>query len=124
MSADTDRKYDHLLFAGTHGTVVAVDKETGRTVWQTALPNSKYVLVSLLFEDDVLFCGAKGRLFALDPADGRILWTNEMPGLRYGLVYLNTAQSSRPESLMTMLAQHQAQVAASRSSGTAGTAGS
>ena len=115
MTAATDRKYDHLLFAGTHGNVVAIDKASGQTVWQTPLPKSSYQLVVILFEDDTLFCSARGRVFALDPADGRILWTNEMPGLRHGLVFLNTAQSSRPESLMAVLAQHQAQAKAAQS---------
>ncbi len=59
-------------------------------------------------------------MFALDPANGNILWVNEMPGLRYGLVYLNTAQSSQPESLMAVLAQHHAKTRAAQS-GAAGT---
>jgi len=120
MNADSDRKYDHLLFAGTHGNVVAIDKQSGETVWQTALPSSKYMLVSVLFEDDTLFCAAKGRVFALDPANGSLLWTNELPGLRYGLVYLNTAQSSRPESLMAVLAQHQASTRSAQGGAAAG----
>lgn len=124
MSTDTNRKYDHLLFAGTYGNVVAIDKASGQTVWQTALPKAKYMLVAILFEDDMLFCAAKGRIFALDPADGSILWSNEMPGLRYGLVYLSTAQSSRPESLMSALAQHQASARATQSAtGASGTGG-
>lgn len=123
MSADNDRKYDHLLFAGTHGNVIAIDKESGATVWQTALPKSKYQLVAILFEDETLFCATHGRVFALAPDNGRVLWTNELPGLRYGLVYLSTAQSSRPESLMAALAQHQAQMRSASSGGTAGAAG-
>ena len=123
MSPATDRNYDHLLFAGTYGNVVAIDKGSGATVWQTALPKSSYQLVSILFEDDTVFCAAKGRVFALDPANGSLLWTNEMPGLRHGLVYLNTAQSSRPESLMAVLAQHQASARAAQAGG-AGAAGS
>lgn len=39
---DADRKYDHLLFAGTYGNVVAIDKQSGATVWRTALPKSSY----------------------------------------------------------------------------------
>ena len=51
MSADIERKHDHLLFAGTHGHVVAIDKRSGATVWKTQLPKSSYQVVSLLYED-------------------------------------------------------------------------
>ena len=110
MSADTERKHDHLLFAGTHGHVVAIDKESGRTVWQTKLPSSSSQVVSVLYEDELVFCAAKGHVHALDPGNGKIRWTNSLPGLRHGIVVLNTAQGSRPEALMAVLAAHQARM--------------
>ena len=119
MTAPADRSYDHLLFTGTHGHVAALDKASGATVWEASLPKSGYQVVALVFEDDTLFCASGGRVYALDPANGHILWTNEMPGLHSGLVFLTTAQSSHPESLMAVLAAHQAQVR-SRQSGSAG----
>lgn len=120
MSADTDRLHDHLLFAGTHGHVVAIDKAIGRTVWKTKLPSSSYQVVSVLYEDGAVFCAARGRIYALDPDDGRIRWTNDLPGLRLGIVVLNTAQSSRPESLMAVLAAHQAKTRSAQTGGAAG----
>jgi len=120
MSAATDRPHDHLLFAGTHGHVVAIDKASGKTVWKTKLPDSSYQVVSILYEDGSVFCAARGFVYALDPDDGRFLWTNDLPGLRHGIVVLNTAQSSRPESLMAVLAAHQASVRSAQTGGATG----
>ena len=84
-----------LLFAGTHGFVIAIDKHTGETVWETSLPSTGYSVVSILLEDGLLLCASGGRVFALDPEDGRIMWTNHLPMRRKGLVYLATEQSSQ-----------------------------
>lgn len=117
MTAAPERPHDHLLFAGTHGHVVAIDKESGRTVWQTKLPGSSYQIVSILYEDGLVLCAAKGHVHALDPDNGKIRWTNSLPGLRHGTVVLNTAQSSRPESLMAVLAAHQARMRSAQAGG-------
>ncbi|QDV08989.1 Outer membrane protein assembly factor BamB [Planctomycetes bacterium Poly30] len=102
----------HLLFAGTHGHVVAIDKRDGQKVWDTSLPRTGYSVVSILLEDGLLFCASGGRTFALDPEDGRIMWQNEMPGLGKGLVYLATERSCQQGGMMTLAEQATSDAAA------------
>ena len=74
----------NLVFVGIKGTVVAVDRDTGETLWSTALKGSEFVNVTLDAGD--LFAASRGRLYRLDPSTGEIKWCNELPGLGYGLV--------------------------------------
>ena len=98
-----------LLFAGTHGHVVALDKRNGTTVWSTSLPRTGYSVVSIILEDGLLFCASGGRVFALD-----IMWDNQMPGLGAGLVFLATENSARNGG-MSLMAQKAAEDAAAAS---------
>jgi hypothetical protein len=70
-----------LLFVGTHGHVVAVNKFTGKETWRTSLPSTGWSIVALLVEEGVLYAASKGHVFALDPASGAIFWENPLPGL-------------------------------------------
>jgi outer membrane protein assembly factor BamB len=72
------------IFIGIKGTVLAIARETGDTLWRTELKGSDFVNVSLDAGD--LFAASKGRLYRLDPATGEIRWCNELPGLGWGLV--------------------------------------
>jgi len=74
----------NLIFIGTKGTVVAIDRETGEVRWESELKGSDFVNVVL--QDGELYASSKGRLYRLDPATGKIHWCNELPGLGYGLV--------------------------------------
>jgi outer membrane protein assembly factor BamB len=74
----------NLVFVGIKGTVLAIDRDTGETLWTTELKGSEFVNVSLDGSD--LFAASRGRLYRLDPSTGDIHWCNELPGLGYGLV--------------------------------------
>ena len=100
--------HDQLLFVGTHGHVLAIDKNDGSKVWDRSLPRTGYSVVSVVFEDGKLFCASGGRVFALDAMDGRILWSNNLPGMGQGLVYLTTANSNDTEAVMNLLAAQEA----------------
>ncbi len=113
MKATDDKTMiSNLLFAGTHGHVIAMDKATGRTLWATSLPRTGYSVVSIVLEDGLLLCASGGRVFALDPTDGWIKWTNDLPGMGTGLVYLSTAQSGSQGGMELLTAQAAANAAA------------
>lgn len=113
MKATDDKTMiSNLLFAGTHGHVIAMDKETGRTVWSTSLPRTGYSVVSIVVEDGLVLCASGGHVFALDPADGWIKWNNELPGMGRGMVYLSTEKSSSPGGMELIAAQAAANAAA------------
>jgi PQQ enzyme repeat len=52
------------IFIGIKGTVVAIDRETGRTLWSTELKGADFVNVTL--QDGALFAACRGRLYRLD----------------------------------------------------------
>ena len=94
----TGRNYDDkLLFVGTHGHVLAIDKQSGRSVWELSLPGTGYTIVSILYEDGVLYAGSKGLLFAIDPSSGNILWQNGLDGMGYGHITMTTTRQTKTD---------------------------
>ena len=72
------------LFVGIKGTVVAVDRGSGETLWSTHLKGAQFVTVAV--EASAVYAGTSGRLFCLDPSTGYVKWTNELKGMGYGLI--------------------------------------
>ena len=72
------------VFVGLKGSVVAVERATGATLWATTLKGRDFVTVAL--QDGDLFAATKGRVYRLDTGTGDVLWTNDLPGLGYGIV--------------------------------------
>jgi outer membrane protein assembly factor BamB len=82
----------NAIFIGIKGSVVAVDRATGDTMWTTHLKSSSFVTVAV--EDGSVFAGTAGHLFCLDPSTGYVRWTNELKGFGYGLISIASADSS------------------------------
>jgi hypothetical protein len=82
------------IFVGIKGTVVAIDRASGKTLWSTELKGSEFVNVAV--QDGDLFAACRGRLYRLDPATGSVQWCNELPGLGYGLVSIAGAGQAAP----------------------------
>ena len=76
--------HNDLLFIGIKGTVLALDRATGREMWRTALKGAAFV--NLVIQNDDLYAAAEGELYCLDPAGGQIRWHNRLKGLGYGLI--------------------------------------
>ena len=76
----------NLLYVGIKGQVVAIDKQTGATRWQTRLKGgltSGERFVSLLVQDGRVYAHTYGELFCVDQETGAILWRNGLDGLGY-----------------------------------------
>ena len=80
------------LFVGIKGSVIAVDRGSGETLWTTHLKGAQFVTVAV--ENGGVYAGTSGRLYCLDPSTGYQRWTNELPGMGYGLVCIAGADSS------------------------------
>ena len=80
------------LFVGIKGSVIAVDRRSGETLWSTHLKGSSFVTVAV--ENGAVYAGTYGRLYCLDPSTGSVRWTNELPGMGYGLLCIGGADSS------------------------------
>lgn len=82
----------NMVVVGIKGTVLAIDRDTGETLWRTDLKGSDFVNVSV--EGTDVFAASKGRLYRLDPASGEIRWCNELPGLGWGIVSIAGASQA------------------------------
>ena len=86
----------NTIVVGIKGTVIAIDRDTGKTLWNTELKGSEFVNVTL--ERGDVFAASRGRLYRLDATTGEILWCNELPGLGYGIVSIaGAAQAAGAE---------------------------
>ena len=87
---------EDLLFVGLCGRVLAVNRCTGQTLWETPLKGSLFGtdFVNLFCDRGLLFVHTQGRLFCLDASDGRIKWENPLKGCGYGLATLASVAGS------------------------------
>jgi outer membrane protein assembly factor BamB len=101
----------NLLYIGIKGTVLALDRATGREVWRTPLKGSDFVNVALV--DGELYATSRGELFCLDTATGKIRWNNPLTGLGWGLVSMASADG---QAVLLQEKRRQEQAAAAASS--------
>ena len=80
------------IVVGIKGTVVAIDRDSGETLWSTPLKGSDFVNIALDGGD--VFASSKGRLYRLDANSGEIRWCNELPGLGWGIVTIAGASQA------------------------------
>jgi len=99
------------LIIGAHGSVIAVDPDTGDTLWTSQLKGGEFVDVMIV--DDRLFAASKGRLYRLDPATGDVLWRNDLPGMGWGIVSIAGAHRTGAAAEKTRRDQAAAAAAAS-----------
>ncbi len=104
---------DHI-YLGVKGHVVCLDKRTGKKIWETHLASRG--LTNLVIHDDLIVAHTKGKLFALKITDGTILWENPLSGLGYGHCLIAT----NSQNTLAVIAQQQAEAAASGGAGRAG----
>ncbi len=86
-----------LVFLGINGSVVSIEKATGRRIWTKKLKGSEYV--SLLVDGDRVLAGTHGELFCLDAATGKILWHDPLKGYGWGLMSIATQNGSTDPSV-------------------------
>ena len=107
-----------LIFIGIRGSVLALDKLSGRRVWETKLKGSSFV--TLLVEDNCVLAGAQGELFCLAANNGNILWQDGLKVYGFGLISIATANGS--SDMAAIAAEHNRQQQASTSAAAGNTA--
>lgn len=80
------------IFVGLRGAVVAVDRDSGATIWERHLKGADFV--SLTQQDGDLFAASRGRIYRIDPSSGDILWVNDLAGLGWGIVSIAGASQT------------------------------
>ncbi len=91
-----------LVYIGIKGSVLALNRVTGRQAWGTHLKGSDFVNVVL--QDDVLLASCYGEVFCLDPLTGNVLWHNPLKGLGIGLATI-AAEHSQGSATGLLLAE-------------------
>lgn len=108
-------KITGLVFTGFNRRVAALERGTGRIVWQWKAPKgSSYV--SMLLENDMLVVSVDGYMYGLDPLSGRQLWYNPMDGFGTGVTSLVSARGIASDPVHLAAAEIRARQAADSSS--------
>jgi len=84
----------NLLYIGIRGSVLALDRATGQTVWATKLKGGGD-FVNLVLEDGELYATSRGVVFSLDAATGNVRWTNPLKGYGFGLASIASPDGSQ-----------------------------
>ncbi len=81
----------NIVYLGVKAHVVAIDRESGRTLWSTKLKSgitSGDRFVTIIADSRQVFAHTCGELFCLDSSSGALLWTNNLEGLGYDIATL------------------------------------
>lgn len=79
------RTLQSLVYLGFNSRVVALDRETGKTVWDWKSPQGRSDYVAVLLDADRVIASVRGYTYCLDPITGKQRWANELPGLGHGI---------------------------------------
>ena len=94
------------LHIGIKGRVVCIDRESGRTIWETHLAGGQFVNVQLV--DGEILAGTRGELYCLDPDTGDIKWQNGLPGLGWGVMSMAGSSNNTAAAHEDLQRQRQA----------------
>lgn len=100
----------NTIYLGIGGTVVALDRATGKELWRTKLKGSDFV--NVVIDGGQLYATVKGEIFCIDAATGDPLWHNKLSGLGLGLASIATPSGSQILSAQEKRRRDQAAVAA------------
>jgi len=104
----------NTVYLGIRGSVLALDRSSGRRLWSTKLKGDEFV--NLLVDGDRLFATTRGEIFCLDAVNGNLLWHDPLKGFGWGLAAIATAQGSTPISAAEIVRQQQQRAAAAANS--------
>lgn len=74
-----------LIFLGFNSYVTALDRDTGKLVWQWVSPEGSSPHVALLLDGDRLIVSVQGYTYCLNPLSGEQVWANPLKGFGTGI---------------------------------------
>ena len=84
---------DSLIFVGFNSRVIALDRHSGRQVWNWKSPKGSG-FVAILVDADRLIVSVEGYTYCLDPDSGSCVWSNPLKGMGTGIPCLASARGS------------------------------
>jgi outer membrane protein assembly factor BamB len=112
-----------LVFLGFNSRVVALERNTGRLVWDWKSPKGSSKFVAVLLDGDRLIVSVSGYTYCLNPLSGQLVWSNPLSGMGLGIPCLASARGSTWASSAAaaeVASQEASAAAASASSASAG----
>ena len=111
-----------LAFVGFHSRVLALDRDTGKIIWDWKSPKGSSSHVAVLLDGDRLIVSVHGYMYCLDPITGRQLWYNPLKGFGTGIPSLTSIHGNSGSAAAAALiaSQQQAATGAAASGGAAG----
>ena len=107
----TSATNDSLIFVSFNSRVVALDRHSGKLVWDWKSPKGSG-FVAVLLDADRLIVSVQGYTYCLDPDSGICLWSNPLSGMGTGIPCLASSRGS------TLLWSNLAQIAADQEQAT------
>lgn len=107
---------DDTIYIGMKGSVLALEKMTGKELWRTHLKSSHFVVVVL--DGDLVIAHTKGELFGIDAKTGKLIWQNSLEGMGYGYATVasrNISEQQTVAAIQQIVAQQRAAQAAAGS---------
>lgn len=87
---------NNLVYVGFNSQVVALDKHTGKIVWDWKAPKGRGYVSLLLLDEHQLIASVVGYTYSLDALTGKEQWFNELPGYGSGVVSIAALNRSNP----------------------------
>jgi len=84
-------KTSELIFVGIKGSVIALDRSSGRQAWATSLKGMDFV--NVILDDGKVLATCCGEIFCLEATSGRALWHNPLKGFGRGLATMATERN-------------------------------
>lgn len=100
----------NLVFIGFNSRVVALDRDTGETVWQWKSPKGRGY-TTVLLDGDRLVVSVDGYTYCLHPITGETIWFNPLKGLGTGVASLASVNGMAPGLLFAAANDTQRQAA-------------
>ena len=105
-------KSNDFVFVGIKGSAIALNRATGKTVWEIHLKGSGFV--HLVLDGENLYATTQGEIFCLNPETGEGRWNNELKGYGWGLTSIAVNHGSADANL-AQIAAHEEEVRAQQS---------
>jgi len=110
-------KISDLVFIGIKGSVVALNRDTGKQVWAANLKGFDFVNVVL--HNDSVLASCCGEVFCLDPLTGNPRWHNRLKGFGRGLATIATEDNLGTRNRAVLAAKLRGDEQAAASAGVA-----
>jgi glucose dehydrogenase len=125
MSTDS-LPHSSLVFVASGKYVQALDRASGRPVWQRKLPASIWSsgFTTLMAEGQEVFVGRSGYVYCLDAATGQVLWERGVGSSGSLVVMASPSGDQAVSAAAAMAAQQAASIAAVTAATTAAAAAS